>query len=37
MEEFTALLKEYKAGLESEDEGTGCNCIIGCLVKRCGC
>jgi hypothetical protein len=37
LEEFTALLEEYKAGLESEDEGPGCNCITGCLVKRCGC
>jgi hypothetical protein len=37
LEEFTALLEEYKAGLESEDEGPGCNCITGCFVRRCGC
>jgi hypothetical protein len=37
LEEFTALLEEYKAGLESEDKELGWNCITGCLVKRCGC
>jgi hypothetical protein len=37
LEEFTAFLEEYKVGLESEDEEPGCNCITGCLVKRCGC